>query len=402
MKRRRVKITGIGPVTPAGIGREAFWRGILEPVSRIRAYTKLGPEFGPFSAAYLDSIHPERHLSKAVLPKAAARHTLFGIVGSALAIHDAQLAANELNKKNTVIVVGACVMDFGGIIRTIDSVQLKGRKGAIGRTVSTTNLATVAATIGSTLGLNARSMSVQSSCCTGLDAIGHAARLVAAGEAEIAICGGTDAPLFRCPLIEFRSVGLTPNCSENAGRLNRPFDMWRTTGVISEGAGIVVIEPERSPRPAYAFIDGYAYRNDLENELCGGMSGAMEHALADAQLHRSQIDTISAWGPGHWQVDACEARELNRVFGPLLKTIPTFSIKGAIGSPLGAASAIQVLTAALSLRHAILPPTVNWEYPDPSCALNLSNRRRDVAHTVTLVNAHGLSGVNSSMILRRC
>ena len=402
MKRRRVKITGIGPVTPAGIGREEFWKGILEPVSRVRPFDRLAPELGPFVAAYIDDFQIGRFISKENVPKGAARHTLFAIAASGLAIKDAGISVAEFRRKNTVVVAGACVMDFDGIIRTVDGVNCRGARGALSRAIYTTNAATIAASISDSLGIEARSMSVQSSCCTGLDAIGHAARLVAAGDADIAICGGTDSPLYRCPLVELRAVGMTPDTFENAGKLNRPFDLWRTTGVVSEGASMFIIEPESSDRPGYSFVDGYAYANDPIDRLCGGMEQAMIMAIADAGIRPSGVDAISAWGPGHRLIDAAEALQLQAVFGPHLRDVPAVSIKGSIGNPLGAAPAIQVAAAALSQRYSLIPPTVNWQYPDPACPLMLSNEIVSVDHEKTLVNAHGISGVNASLLLSRC
>ncbi len=402
MKRRRVKITGIGPVTPAGIGKDVFWKGILEPISRVRPFTKLDSALGPFVAAYIDAIHIDSFVSRNVIPKGAARHTLFAIAGAALAIRDAGLSIGDFDSANTVVVAGACVMDFEGIIRTVEAVNGKGARGAQGRAVYTTNAAAIAATVAEVLSLSARTMSVQSSCCTGLDAIGHAARMVSQGEADLAICGGTDAPLFQCPLVELRAVGMTPDTTENAKRIDRPFDLWRTTGVVSEGACMFVIEPESSPRRGYSYVTGYAYSNDRPKDLCGGMGEAMRQAIADANVRTSQIDCINAWGPGHRLIDAAEARMLSDIFSSRLFSIPAVSIKGSIGNPLGAAGAIQVAAAALGQSSGAIPPTVNWQFPDPECPLNLAGYARMVAHEFTLVNAHGLSGVNSSLVLQRC
>lgn len=402
MKRRRVKITGIGPVTPAGIGRAEFERGIIEPVSRVRPFTKLGPEMGPFVAAHVERFHVEDYAEKAAVPKGAARHTLFAIAGAALALEDAGLSPRALRQQNCVVVAGACVMDFDGIGRTVEGVLNKGVRGALGRVVYTTNAACIAATVAQALGIDARTTSVQSSCCTGMDAVGFAARLVATGEADIAICGGTDAPLYRCPLVELRAIGMTPNTADNASRLDRPFDLWRTTGVVSEGACMFVIEPESTPRRGYSFVDGYAFSNDRPDDLCGGMASAMRLAMADAGASVEQIDVINAWGPGHRAIDAAEGRATRTVFGSRLLEIPSFSIKGAIGNPLGAAPAIQIAATALSHRSGLLPPTVNWEFPDPECPFNLNGRARAMPHDVALVNSHGLSGVNASLVMRRC
>jgi len=402
MKRRRVKITGIGPVTPAGIGREAFWSGIMEEVSRIRPFTKLDEELGPFVAAYLERFRVEDYVERAAVPKGSARHTLFAVAGAVLALRDAGLSPGALNGSGTVVVAGSSVMDFDGIGRTVEGVATKGLRGAVPRTVYTTNAACIPATVAQTLGIAARTMSIQSSCCAGLDAIGYAARLVASGEAELAICGGTEAPLYRCPLVELRATGMTPATCENPRRINRPFDLWRTTGVVSEGATMLILEPETSPRPGYSFITGYAFANDASNELCSGMTLAMKLALADAGIKPEDVEVINAWGPGHRLIDAAETLATQAVFGAKLAGIPVVSIKGALGNPLGAAPAIQVAAAALGQRAGIIPPTVNWEFADPACMLNLSHRLRAIPHEVTLVNAHGLSGVNASLVLHKC
>lgn len=402
MKRRRVKITGLGPVTPAGVGRDEFWPGILDPVSRIRAFTKLGPEMGPFVAAYIEKFHIEDYVDKAAVPKGAARHTVFAIAGAVLALRDAGLTAAEFDRMNAVVVAGSSLMDFDGISRTIEGVATKGIRGAQPRTVYTTNAAVIPASIVQTLGVSARAMAIQTSCCAGMDAIGQAVKMVAFGEADIAICGGTEAPLYRTPLVELRATGLTPASVDTPRKQDRPFDLWRTTGVVSEGAAMLVIEAEDSPRPGYSFISGYAHAMDLADRSCSGMTVAMKLAIADARLNAKGIDVVNAWGPGHRQVDAAEAEGLKEIFGTRLPEIPVHSIKGALGNPLGAAPAMQVVTAALAQRHGMIPPTVNWEFPDPACPLNLSGHARAVAHDTTLINAHGLSGVNSSLVLTRC
>lgn len=402
MKRRRVKITGIGPVTPAGIGRAEFWSGISEPVSRIRPFTKLGPELGLFVAGCVDRFHIEDYIGEAEIAKGSARHTLFALAASVLAIRDAGISQSELNRTRCAVIAGSSLMDFDGIGRTVEGVITKGIRGALARTVYTTNAAVIPATIIQVLRLNARSLAIQTSCCAGMDAIGHAARMVAHGEVDLAICGGTEAPLFRCPLVELRATGLTPATAENPKKLDRPFDLWRTTGVVSEGAAMFVIEPESSPRVGYSYISGYAFGNDAADGLCSGMVDAMKQAIADAAISCDRIDAINAWGPGHIRIDAAEAAAIKKIFGKRLPEIPVVSIKGSIGNPLGAAPAIQVAAAALSHRNGILPPTVNWEYPDPACPLNLSSQSRAVSHDITLVNAHGLSGVNASIVMQRC
>ena len=403
MKRRRVKITGIGPVTPAGIGREAFWKGILEPVSRVRAYGKFGEEFGPFVAAYVSNFEIGKYVSnRGELPKGTARHTLFAVSGAFLALGDAGISSSELQRTRCAVVTGSSLLDFGGIGGAIEAVHRKGVRAAQARVVFTTTLTSVVELVSKLCGVTSRTMAIQTSCCSGLDAIGRAAQLISTGEVDIAICGGTECPIHRFPMLELRSAGLTPPTEEMADRIARPFDLWRTTGVVSEGACMFVLEPESSPRQGYSYISGYGFANDHPESLCSGMIESTRLALAEAHLRPSQIECINAWGPGHRLVDEGEARSMYITFGDKLPEIPVFSIKGAIGSALGAAPAIQVAVAALSQRSGLMPPTVNWNYPDPACPLNLCNKPRAISNRSMLINAHGVGSVNASMIVEQC
>jgi 3-oxoacyl-[acyl-carrier-protein] synthase II len=402
MKRRRVKITGIGPVTPAGIGREAFWKGILEPVSRVREFAKFGEEFGPFAAAQIERFNFSKYVDRTLVPKGSARQTLFAISGAALAVEDAGITRAELAKASTAVVTGSSIMDFASTLSSIDAVRQRGVGSAQPRSLYVIGVGSVASAINSALELNARTSAFSNQCGSGLDAVAYAADLVATGQVDMAICGGTEAPLNRFPMVELRAAELTPATNEQAGGLARPFDLWRTTGVVAEGCCMFVLESEFSPRPGYSFVAGCGFASDATDVLCGGMVGAGKAALAEARIRPSDIDVINAWGPGHKLVDRGEADAMVKLFGPELGEIAVVSIKGAVGTPLGAAPAMQIATAALGQKYGIVAPTVNWEYPDPGCALNLSRRMRAIPHRWTLINTHGLGAVNSSMILERC
>ncbi len=402
MKRRRVKITGVGPVTPAGIGRDEFWAGILGGMSYIKPFSKLGPEYGPLVAAAVDRFNISKFIPRERLPKGIGRHTQFAAVGSLLALLDAGLDVANVRASDTVIVSGSSLMDFGGISNSTQAVFTKGPSAALPRTIFTTTNANVTETISQVIGVSSRTMTLQNSCCSGLDAVGFAAGMIARGEAEMAICGGTEAPLHRCPLLELRAAGLTPPTVEMSDRLARPFDMWRSTGVVSEGACMFVLEPECSPRRGYSFISGYAFANDSAAGICSGLIEAAQLAMADAGIKPDMIDSINAWGPGHRTIDAGEANAMERVFGKTLQEISAVSIKGAIGSALGAAPAIQIGVAALSQYFQMGPGTVNWSHPDPACPLNLSRHVRNIDQLATLINAHGVGNVNSCMVLQRC
>ncbi|MBS0631767.1 MAG: hypothetical protein JSS11_07615 [Verrucomicrobia bacterium] len=400
MKRRRVKITGIGPVTPAGIGREAFHRGILEHVSHVGPVKRFPEEAGEFVAAEVKKFRIEEYVDNPAA-KRLPRHTQFALAGTVLALADAGIDRSIIQKLIPVIVTGTSLMDSDVVNRTIENVAQKGPRFALPRVVFHGPVATIGASIAEIIG-GGRTLSLQSACCSGSDAIGHAAAMVANGESDLAICGGTEAPIYYHPMLELKMAGLAPATAERPQQLSRPFDMWRTTGVIGEGACIMVLEPESSPRPGYAYVSGYSFATDPTAEPGLGLLEAIRMCMANAGRKPESIEAINAWGPGHKVIDAVEAKVLRQYFGDLLDDIPTVSIKGAVGNPFAAAGAMQVGSVALGMRHDFIPPTVNWLHPDPACRLNLSAQPRYVPFGAALVNSHGLSGTNSCLLIERC
>lgn len=399
MKRRRVKITGLGFVTPAGIGKEAFHRGILEHRSHVVPIKRFPEEAGEFVASEVKRFNIADYIENPAA-KRLPRHTQFALAATKLALLDAGLTRATVEALDPVVVTGTSLMDSAVINKTIEDVTRKGPRFGLTRVIFQGPVASISATVAELVG-GARTLSLQSACCSGSDAVGHAAALVANGEADIAICGGTEAPIYYHPMLELRMAELSPATADRPEQLGRPFDMWRTTGVIGEGACIMILEPESSPRPGYAFISGYSFATDPGAKPGEGLAEAMRLCLANAQTRPGEVDMINAWGPGHREIDAIEARELRGIFGAEIDRIPTTSIKGAIGNPFAAAGAIQVGCAALGLQDGFLPPTVNWRHPDPACRLNLSVQARFMPFSTALVNSHGLSGTNSSLLLRR-
>ena len=401
MTRRRVKITGIGPVTPAGIGREAFWNGMLEPVSRVTKIKRFPEEAGAFIAAEVKGFKLS-DIVKADWARNISRMSQLGVAATVLAIRDAGLSMADVQAADAVLMVGSALMDPNVIQNSILDVARKGPRFARPRMVREAIGSATSGAIVHTLDMNARVVSFQSACCSGLDAVGFGADMIRRGEASMVIAGGTEAPIYLHPMLELKTAGMAPDTDENPRKLGRPFDLWRTTGVIGEGACFLVLEAEGSPRPAYAYVGGFGYANDRNGDLCQGLLPAMRMALANSFCGPGDIECINAWGPGHRAIDAAECGVLREVLGPHLATIPAYSIKGAIGNPFGAAGAIQIACSALGLRDGVIPPTVNWDRPDPACPLNLSNQPRWIAADRCLIDAHGVSGANSCLVTERC
>ena len=398
--RRRVKITGIGPVTPAGIGRDAFYRGINEPSSRIRSIDRFESGSGPFVGAEvldfeLSNYAPHEN------PRRLSRHTQFSLAGAILALQDAGLEKEELRHLNTLVVTGTSIMDFEKIGRGMETVLKKGSRFTPGSIMYEASVANVAGKIVQWLEIPARMLTLQTSCCSGMDAIGQAFEQIASGQSDLALAGGSESPLSYYPLLGFNAAELSPANDESPESLCRPFDLWRTTGVLGEGACIFVLEPESSPRKPIAWISGHGFSNDVDGQTAMGLADAIKHALANAMRRPDEVGYINAWGPGHRFIDSNETWALQKAFGDVLSNIPVSSLKGAIGTALGASGPIQCASTALSLLNGVLPPTVNWETPDPNCCLNLSNKTRRVHVGVAVVNAHGLSGSNSALVIEK-
>jgi 3-oxoacyl-[acyl-carrier-protein] synthase II len=398
--RRRVKITGIGPVTPAGIGREAFFRGINETVSRVRALTHFDPAAGQFVGAEVENFDLKQ-FAKDENPKRLSRHTQFSLVAAILALKDAGLSRADLARLNPTVVTGTSMMDFDKIGRGMELVMKKGTRYTPGSVMYEASVANVAGKIVEWLGVPARMLTMQTSCCSGTDAVGQGSELVASRQADLVLCGGSECPLSYYPMLGFNASELSPATSDTPEKACRPFDLWRSTGVIGEGACIFVLEPESSPRPALAWITGYGYANDQDGKTAMGLVESVRQALANATRRPEEVDYINAWGTGHRVIDANESRAMQHLFGDRLREIPVTSIKGAIGTALGASGPIQTASTALSLNHGLLPPTVNWETPDPACPLNLSNQPRRLPVRIAVVNSHGLSGSNAALVIEK-
>jgi 3-oxoacyl-[acyl-carrier-protein] synthase II len=398
--RRRVKITGIGPVTPAGIGREAFFRGINESVSRVRSINRFESGTGPFVGAEVHEFSLVKYAPNENARR-LSRHTQFSLVAAILALNDAGVEKGELRHLNTLVVTGTSIMDFEKIGRGMETVLKKGSRFTPGSIMYEASVANVAGKIVQWLEIPARMLTLQTSCCSGLDAIGQAFEQVATGQTDLALAGGSESPLSYYPLLGFNAAELSPANDESPESLCRPFDLWRTTGVLGEGACIFVLEPESSPRKPLAWISGYGFANDVDGQTAMGLADAIKNALANAMRRPDEVGFINAWGPGHRFIDSNETWALQKAYGNHLGNIPVSSLKGAIGTALGASGPIQSASTALSLFYGILPPTVNWETPDPNCLLNLSNQPRRVQVGVAVVNAHGLSGSNSALVIEK-
>jgi 3-oxoacyl-[acyl-carrier-protein] synthase II len=409
MRRNRVVITGMGILAPNGIGLENFWESLLAGRSGIGPITffdaselksRIAGEITDFDP--LDFIEPE------LKPKRMARHTQLAYAASMMALQDAGFDAERLELPSPVpVIIGVSMNSMDVLERALEAVRAN--KG--NRVSPTTCAASLpqgpANVIADRIGAFARATTVSAACPSGLDAIADAASMIRSGQAEIAIAGGSDAPITPIAMASFAAADLSSSRNGDPGRASRPFDLDRDSGVISEGAGVFVLEnlEAAQARGAHPYLEivGYAKQRDRDPSKPGsGLEESMRTALANAGRTIEDVDYISAYGPGHPVLDAVEVAVIKRVFGQGAYEIPVSSIKAVTGNALAAGGPLQLASCALTIRDGVIAPTANYDRTDPDCDLDfVPNRSRRSDVKCALINVRGLGGGASTMIVNR-
>ncbi len=409
IKRNRVVITGMGILAPNGIGLDAFWRSLLAGQSGIGPITLFdASEFKSRIAGEVKNFNPLEYIEPVWKPNRMARHTQLAFAASMMALRDAGLDPDKLELPSpTPVVIGVSTSAIDVIERVYDSLQKNGPNRAPTTSSAASIPQAAANAIADRIGASARAATVSSACPSGLDALADATALIRSGEADIAIAGGADAPITPLTMSSFIASGLSSYRNDEPERASRPFDLERDTGVISEGAGVFVLEnlerAEARGVRAYLEICGYGKQRDLNQKRPGsGLEDSMLTALANASRSPSIIDYISAYGPGHPLLDAIEVDAIKKVFGERAFSLPVSSIKGVTGNALAAGGPFQVAACALSMRDQIVPPTANYEVEDPRCDLDfVPKRARRMKVDWVLINVRGIGGSASSLVVNR-
>src|SRR5438270_2311877 len=408
-RRNRVVITGMGVLAPNGIGLEAFWKSLLAGRSGIGPITlfdatglksRIAGEVKGFSAA--DYIEPE------LKPKRMARHTQFAYAATLMALRDAGLEFQDLPSEGPIpVVIGVSTSALDIIERVFRDSDARGLGGVAPTSLAASKPQAAANIIADRIGAYAHATTVSTACPSGLDAVAAATAMIRSGDAEVAIAGGADAPITQHGFASFIASGLCSTRNDEPEKASRPFDLMRDSGVISEGAGMFVLEDlERAQARGariYLEISGYATQRDRAPEdLASGLADSMRLALANASRSASDVDYISAYGPGHPVIDAAEVHYIKEVFGERAYSIPISSIKGVTGNPLAAGGPLQLAACAISFRDQIIAPATNCELPDPECDLDfVPQRARKAKLDCILMNVRGLGGSARSLVVDR-
>jgi 3-oxoacyl-[acyl-carrier-protein] synthase II len=409
--RRRVALTGVGVVSPIGIGRDAFWAALVEGRSGVRRITVFDPtpyetqiggevtDFDP--SAFMDRKEVRRN----------DRFVQFALAATRLALDDAGLRITPHNAERIGVIIGSGI---GGASTWEDQHRILLERGP-GR-VSPFFVPMLMMNGGSGIvsiatGAKGPNFSVVSACATGGHAIGEASRAIQHGEADAMICGGSEAALTPLSLAGFGTMKAMSTRNDAPARAVRPFDAGRDGFVMGEGAGILVLEAweqaERRGARIYAEICGYGTSSDAfhitqPDPEGDGAARAMLAALQDANLEPAQVDYINAHGTSTPYNDKCETVAIKRVWGPQAHRVAVSSTKSMTAHLLGAAGGVEAIVCALAIERGTIPPTINYEVPDPDCDLDyVPNTARKTRVDVAMSNAFGFGGHNSILILRR-
>lgn len=405
----RVVITGMGIVAPNGIGLNAFWESLLAGRSGIGPITLFdASDLKSRIAGEVKNFDPLDYIEPELKPRRMARHTQFAYAATMMALQDAGLDFDHLNITDPLpVTIGVSMNAMDVIESAFYSVAHHGPN----RMSPTTSAASIpsapASVIADRIGSRAHAATVSAACPSGLDAVADAAAMIRSGQVDMAIAGGTDAPITPLVMGSFVANGLSSCRNDEPEKASRPFDLDRDSGVISEGAGVFVLEAieraEARGAPLYLEIKSYGKQRDLNAEKpASGLEDSMKIALANGAMLPSDIDYICAYGPGHPVLDATEVEVLKKVFGAHLQYIAINSIKGVTGNALSAGGPFQLAACALTIRDQIIAPTANYEKPDPLCDLEfVHSRPRKTKIDSALLNVRGLGGSASTMIVNR-
>ncbi|MGA8849939.1 MAG: beta-ketoacyl-ACP synthase II [Dehalococcoidia bacterium] len=407
--KRRVVITGLGAVTPLATGVEESWRKLCQGKSGVARITKFDSSgFNVQIAAELKDFHPEDFLDKKKIRRTDP-FIQYALVAARMAIHDAGLTINGNNTSRVGVVLGSCAggMDMFG--RNLLTLRDQGPEKVSPFFIPgfITNMAV--GEVSMDFGIRGPSKCVVTACATGSNCIGDALRLIQYDEADAMIAGGSDAYILPIGVAGFdrmRALSRRNNAPEKA---SRPFDKDRDGFVIGEGAGVVILEEMESAvrrgAKIYAEIVGYGYNIDsfhITEPDWENQARCLKLALSDASISPSNVDYINAHGTSTAVNDVSETRAIKAALGEHSKKVPVSSNKSMIGHLLGAAGGVEAIFTVLSIRDGIIPPTINYETPDPECDLDyVPNIARKAQVNIALSNSFGFGGVNAALVFRK-
>jgi len=409
--KRRVVVTGIGLVTPCGIGTDNVWNNILSGKSGIGPITRFNTDrFDTKFAGEVKDFNPEDY----VQPKEVKKMDLFihyALAAAHIAVKDAGLDMGKEDPERVGVVVGT---GLGGLptIEKYHSVLLERGPGRITPFFIPMLIANEApGHIAIQHGIKGPNLCIVTACATGAHSIGDACRIIQYGDADVMVAGGSEANLTPLTVGGFNAMKALSTKNDDPMKASRPFDRDRDGFVVAEGSGIIILEElehakKRGAR-IYAEMAGYGYNGDAYHITApcpdgDGFIRCMRMALRDAHISPDHVDYINAHGTSTKLNDYIETLAIKEVFKAKAYRIPVSSTKSMTGHLLGAAGAVEAVFSILSIRDQVCPPTINYENPDPECDLDyVPNTARKCTINTVVSNGFGFGGTNSTLVFRR-
>lgn len=409
--RRRVVITGIGAITPIGVGVDGLWAGLRRAESAVREITRFDPSpFRTHIAAEVNDFHPTDHMEER-RARRIDRFGQFSVAASRLALEDADLDLATEDRDRTGVMMGTALGGVG-MAESQHARYVEGGIRAVDPALALMVFAGAAScNVAIEFGVSGPNSTNGMSCASGTIAIGDGFRAIVRGDADLMLAGGAEAPLAPLSFGAFALIRAMSTRNDDPRSASRPFDADRDGFVMGEGAAVLVLE-ERQHAIArgariYAEICGFGLTNDAHHMTAPRADGAqaaraIRQALTEAMVLPAQIGYVNAHGSSTPLNDSTETHAIKQVFGAHAAQLAISGTKGYYGHALGASGAIEAAICALASHRGWLPPTVNLQVPDPACDLDyLAAGGRAAAPEYLLTNSFGFGGINAALVLRR-
>ena len=408
---RRVVVTGLGMITPLGHNACETWEALVAGRSGTARTTLFDPDgFDSQVVGEVKGFEPAKFMDRKEARR-ADRCTQFTFAAANEAIRQSGFEITAGDGRNVAVIVGTAIGGISTLAQEYDTMREKGPSR-----VSPFLMPMMLADMSSgqliiKLGARGVNYCLVSACASGADSIGEAANIIRRGDADVALAGGTEAPITPICIAGFGAAKALTTRNDSPLSASRPFDASRDGFVLAEGAGMLVLEAEEhaAARGArvLAELAGYGATSDAfhitqPDENGEGAARAMQRALDSAGLRSDEIDYLNAHGTSTPMNDKLETVAIKKVFGDYAYSLPVSSTKSAMGHLLGAAGAVEAVISVMAMNHGIIPPTINYENADPACDLDyVPNVARPAALRAAMTNSLGFGGHNACLVFRR-
>jgi 3-oxoacyl-[acyl-carrier-protein] synthase II len=409
MTKRRVVVTGLGVVSPVGIGYQNAWNNLIAGQSGITRITKFDPS--PFASQIAGEV--KGFNAEDFIPAKDARRMdtfiQYGLAAGLEAFRDSGLEVTEANAERIGVTIGSGIGGLGLIESTNDNYDDGGPRKISPFFIPGTIINMISGNLSIMLGLKGPNIAIVTACTTGTHSIGEAARMIEYGDADVMVAGGAEAAITELSVGGFASARALSGRNDDPATASRPWDKDRDGFVIGEGAGVLVLEEYEHAKARgariYAELSGYGRSADAYHMTAPNMDGprrSMVNALKNAGVSPDQVQFMNAHGTSTPLGDANESNAIKATFGDHAYNLVVNSTKSMTGHLLGGAGGLESVFTVLSIYHQISPPTINIFNQDPECDLDYcANTARDLKIEYALKNNFGFGGTNGSLLFKR-